>query len=204
MKRRSLRVTLCSPRVSIAAVLVTAPASADLPVIDVSVLSQNVLEAARAAAADQQPDPVAAERSDDAARTWPATSTSLNLSHAQPTGLAADSRSASSINQAQGIAFNVNATESAFAQILSAAICELDVDRPAARRCALALAELDGGIPADPHDPGADRAERLRPIPARCRAWSNASQGAIGNLQALRRPTSCSRSRPSSSCRSRT
>jgi type IV secretion system protein TrbJ len=114
MKRRSARVTGLLAAISIAAVFVIEPAKADLPVIDISVLSQNIIEAARLMEQinnqlqSLQNEAVMLE---NMARNL----ASLNLSTLNQ--LVSPLQQISQlINQAQGIAFTVNAAESAFAQ----------------------------------------------------------------------------------------
>jgi P-type conjugative transfer protein TrbJ len=114
MKKRSLRIAALLATVSIVAVLLMPPASADLPVIDISVLSQNVIEAARLL---QQINNQLQSLQNEAMmlENMARDLASLNLSTLNQ--LVSPLQQISQlINQAQGIAFTVNAAESAFAQ----------------------------------------------------------------------------------------
>jgi type IV secretion system protein TrbJ len=114
MRRRSLGVATLLATVSIATVLVIEPASANLPVIDISVLSQNVIEAARLL---QQINNQLQSLQNEAVmlENMARNLASLNLSTLNQ--LVSPLQQISQlINQAQGVAFTVNAAESAFAQ----------------------------------------------------------------------------------------
>jgi P-type conjugative transfer protein TrbJ len=113
MNLRPLHITAAAS-ITIAMVLLTPPASADLPVIDISVLSQNVIEAARML---QQINNQLQSLQNEAMmlENMARNLASLNLSTLNQ--LVSPLQQISQlINQAQGIAFTVNAAESAFAQ----------------------------------------------------------------------------------------
>ncbi len=85
--------------------------------------------------------------------------TSLNISQLS-TMVSALTQISTLMNQAQGIAFNVNATNAAFAQTYPQPIRPGRPPRRWTADAQTALAELDGGVPADAHGTGASRAER--------------------------------------------
>ncbi len=91
-----------------------APVQAQWVVFDPQNYAQDLIQAAARAAADQQPDSVASERSDDAAEHGDE-SQSLNTSQLG-TMVTALTQISTLMNQGQGIAFNVNATNTAFTQ----------------------------------------------------------------------------------------
>ncbi len=113
---RPIRIVRLAACAAIALTLVLAsPARADLPVIDISVLSQNVLEAARLL---QQIDNQLQSLQNQATmlENMARNLTSLNFSTLNQ--LTSPLQQISQlVNQAQRIAFTVNATESAFAQL---------------------------------------------------------------------------------------
>lgn len=116
MKVRSIRIVRLAACAGIAFTLFLAsPARADLPVIDVSVLTQNVLEASRLLQQinnQLQSLQNQATMLENMARNL----TSLNFSTLNQ--LTSPLQQISQlINQAQHIAFTVNATESAFSQL---------------------------------------------------------------------------------------
>jgi P-type conjugative transfer protein TrbJ len=181
MKRHWLRGTFAAGA-TIAMVLLTAPASADLPVIDVSVLSQNVIEAARLLQQinnQLQSLQNQAMMLENMARNL----ASLNLSTLNQ--LVSPLQQISQlINQAQGIAFTVNATESAFAQFYpqqygsSTSITQLLADARSRWQNSMSAFQQTLAIQSQ-------IAQNVSADTGTLSSLVAASQGATGNLQAL-------------------
>lgn len=181
MKRQSLRVTLVAGA-TIAMGLLSAPASADLPVIDVSVLSQNVIEAARLL---QQINNQLQSLQNEATmlENMARNLASLNLSTLNQ--LVSPLQQISQlINQAQGIAFTVNAAESAFAQFYpqqygaSTSIAQLLADARSRWQNSMSAFQQTLTIQSQ-------IAQNVSTDTGTLSSLVAASQGATGNLQAL-------------------
>lgn len=181
MKRQSARVTALLA-VAVMVALLTPPASADLPVIDVSVLSQNVIEAARLL---QQINNQLQSLQNEAMmlENMARNLASLNLSTLNQ--LVSPLQQISQlINQAQGIAFTVNAAESAFAQFYpqqygsSTSIAQLLADARSRWQNSMSAFQQTLAIQSQ-------IAQNVSADTGTLSSLVAASQGATGNLQAL-------------------